>query len=296
MQPPQPESRNSTSVAPILVLVGALVLIGGFLFFKNEGEADKAVSDAFFERNVGTPEHARPDAPAARGGAGDKSAATGAGKSLLSGTAGGAKTAANAGNSGSGGQSATPAKRKLSGIAGTGPRLTLAASNVTRATVDTQKEPWKMREDRMEIRESLSAVGTRIRAGEAPPAEIVFPLYDGESVTLANVRFKPQKADVAGVFLADVVGADGAVSPFSHASLSYYNNSLVGSIHTGDGREFDIRCVNPAVEAVPAGANVVYVTQCDPAKRPGCGTCMAAREKVLKSSLNTGTGGGTSAQ
>jgi len=269
-----PEKKPSFSAAPALLLVAALLVLGVGLFFLRDSDSDRVLNDKRLEQ-------LRADAA--------KRDAAGAGKGAAAGDASAGKTGASvkkknasiSGGSGTaGGAGGDVVKPRLSGIPGTGPRLTLSASNVTRSNVDATAEPWKMREDRMELREPLLAIGNGIRAGGAPPAEIVFPLFDGENITLTNIRFKPQRDDVAGVFIGQVADASGSATPYSHALLSYYNGALVGDIHTADGRVFAIRNVNSEREAVPAGVNAIYLAQNDPAKMPVCGTCKEAREKA----------------
>jgi hypothetical protein len=173
----------------------------------------------------------------------------------------------------------TPAGTRKSGIHGTGPRVTLHASNQRPASDDElKKNPAKIREVHLEIRTPLRTIGDSIRNGVTPPREISFPIFDSEDVLLTNIRYKPQNDNYAGVFIADVADADGKTTIYGHALLSYVNNALVGDIHMPDGRRILIQ----NEKFSPEDANAIRLTQLDPAKIPGCGTCKMHLERVRK--------------
>jgi hypothetical protein len=139
------------------------------------------------------------------------------------------------------------------------------------SAADLANTPWKKREEWRKMSVSLFDIGSAVRKGNPLPAEIEFPLFDGKSVTLNNLRFRPQRLTSDGVFLAGIKGEDLG----SHALLSYANNALTGEIH-GPSGSYTIRNNTPK----DGTASQIFLEQLDPSKMPPCGTCLQLANKT----------------
>lgn len=148
-------------------------------------------------------------------------------------------------------------------------RITAGGSRpVTAAEVDDA--PWKLREEWRRLDVSFLDIGNAASAGVVP-AEIEFPLFDGVTVTVVNLEFRPQHRPNRGVFFGEVKGVGG------HVIFSYVNNALSGAIHAHNGAGYyEIR------NATPQGgdSSAIFLARLDPEKMPVCAVC-AEHEKNI---------------
>jgi hypothetical protein len=156
-------------------------------------------------------------------------------------------------------------------IAASSSRLRITAERLhATPAADLVGEPYKLREEKLRLSGTIRSLGDRVRAGGALPAELEFPTFDGGSLTLTNLEFRPQALPNEGVFFAKVKGETLG----GHVLLSYVNNALVGAIHApGLGVYLDIRNGTPQGGAV----SDIFMAQLDPSKMPTCGNCNPAR-------------------
>ncbi|MDR1497469.1 MAG: hypothetical protein LBS59_03515 [Puniceicoccales bacterium] len=142
--------------------------------------------------------------------------------------------------------------------------IRVVADNIT-AQPAAELEAHHLRAEKRDLSESFLNIGERVKNGSTIET-LEFPLFDGESVQLANFEYRPQGGPNEGVFFASIKGEANR----DHVLFSYVNNALTGTIHIpSQNRYYDIR------NATPQGGakSQIILTQLDPAKMPRCGTC-----------------------
>lgn len=127
-------------------------------------------------------------------------------------------------------------------------------------TATLSKPAYVIREERRTITPTLARLGRDFET--RPFSEMEFPLFDGESLRLTDLRHTRIDRN-SGVFTGKVKGEPG-----SHVVLGYVGLAESGSIHrpaTGD--YYEVRTADES------GAS--YLTKVDPSKVPPCATCLA---------------------